>query len=181
MTLHFKHDTLILDASCVINLYASRKMVEILSAVPADITIAAYVADKEALQIRGSVENEDIDLQPMIADGLITIVTPETESETETALSIAAAIRGQGEAETGAIAIHRRWTIALDDRRARNYIAEISSDLQMVYSLELVKHWVDSQSASKSEIQSALQNIRTGGNYIPRRSNPLHRWWHESI
>lgn len=181
MTLQFKHDALILDASCVINLYASRKMVEILNSVPTDVTIAAYVADKEALQIRGSAENENIDLQPMIADGLITIVTPETESEAETALLIAAAIRGQGEAETGAIAIHRQWTIALDDRRARNFISEIANDLQMVYSLELVKHWADSQSIPKSEIQCALQNIRTGGNYIPRRSNPLHTWWHESI
>lgn len=177
MKLEFQHDTLILDASCVISLYASRKMVKILKALPTEITIAAYVAEKEALRIRGSSGSEDIDLEPMIADGLITIVMLETDAERETVLSIADAIQGQGEAETGAIAIHRNWSMAIDDRRARNLLVEKAKDLQIIYTLEIVKYWADSCSISETELRSVLQNIRTSGRYQPRKSNPLYDWW----
>ena len=177
MKLKFQHDTLILDASCVISLYASRKMVEILRAVPAGITIAAYVAEEEALRICGSKGYEKIDLQPMISDGLITIVVLETEAERETVLSIADVVRGQGEAETGAIAIHRKWCMAIDDKRARNLLAERAEDLQLIYTLEIVKHWADSCSIPGAELRSVLKNIRTGGRYQPRRSDLLYDWW----
>lgn len=85
--LKFRRDTLILDALCVINLYASQKMVEVLNAVPAEITIAAYVAEKEALRIRGSNDYEEIDLEPMIVAGLIIIVMLESDAERETTLN----------------------------------------------------------------------------------------------
>ncbi|MBV7336955.1 hypothetical protein KFU94_53760 [Chloroflexi bacterium TSY] len=154
-------------------------MAEILDAIPPEITIAAYVAEKEALRIRGPVDYERIELEPLIVDGLITIVTLETELERETALSIAAAIRGQGEAETGAIAIHRNWCMAVDDKRARNFLAEQAKDVQIIYTLEIVKHWADSCSISEIELRNVLQNIRTGGSYLPRKSNPLYGWWNQ--
>lgn len=176
MTLPLKHDTLILDAACVINLYASGKMAEILGAVPAEITIAAYVAEKEALRIRGTEEDQQIDLKPMVDDGLITIVTFDTEEEEETALSIAAVL-DQGEADTGAIAIHRDWAMATDDRKARNLLAAKTETLQLIYTLDIVKHWADVNNIASAETKTVLQNIRTSGRYQPRKSNPHYEWW----
>lgn len=77
MPLLFLNDTLILDASCLIALYASQKMSEVLQSIPRKITVAAYVFDKEALFVR-TIPDENgirgkvkIDLQPFVDAGLL--------------------------------------------------------------------------------------------------------------
>lgn len=181
MTLTLKHDTLILDAACTINLYALGKMAEILRALPAEITIAAYVAEKESLRIRGPEEKQPIDLAPLIEEGLITIVALENDGEKEIAISIAAAVGGQGEADTGAIAIHRDWAMATDDRRARNHLSAQHKSMQRIYTLELVKQWADNNCIADDELRQNLQNILEFGRYRPRKANPLHGWWEQNI
>ena len=55
MPLHFNHDTLIIDASCLINLYASNQLASILRSIPKTVAVAAYVADREALFIHSEI------------------------------------------------------------------------------------------------------------------------------
>lgn len=126
--------------------------------------------------IRGVDENQSINLEPMVDDGLITIVTFDTEEEEETALSIAAVL-DQDEADTGAIAIHRDWAMATDDRKARNLLAVKIETLQLVYTLDIVRHWANVNNIASAEIKTVLQNIRTAGRYKPRKSNPHYEWW----
>jgi len=154
-------------------------MEEILRAAPTDNTVTAYVAEKEALTIQGEDGDEAIDLESMISAGLIQIVTLETEIEHETALTIVAAVGGQGEAETGAIAIHRNWCMATDDKKARNFLARMSKELQIIYTLEIVKHWADSCAIPDTELRTVLQNIHIGGNYSLKKSHPLYDWWQQ--
>lgn len=185
MALHFAHDTLILDANCVIGLYASQQMVEILAAIARTVTVAAYVAEKETQWVYGGLDDASqpiripIALQPLINAGLLQIVNIETEGEAETVATFSAMIRDQGEAITGAIALHRHWAIALDDRKARRLFTDYAEQLQLIYTLELVKHWVDVSSPPAVVVTTALRNIRTGAKYTPRRGHPLFDWWHQ--
>lgn len=63
---------LVLDACCVINLFASRRLGEILAVLGRPIAVAAYVANEEALYIYGGPADnirhtrEEIELKPLI-------------------------------------------------------------------------------------------------------------------
>src|SRR5579872_2705988 len=102
----FSQDCLILDAYCIINLYASGVMDAILRSIATSIAVAAYVRDKEALTIAcespGNMasQRETIDLQPLIAGGLLRVVSPETEEELSTLVNFAVHL-DDGEAITG--------------------------------------------------------------------------------
>ena len=111
--LTFSHDCIILDACCVINLYASQQMEEILTVIPPAVCIAAYVKDKEILKTynRSTGNAEDIDLQVLIERDILLPVDLDLETEAETHVTFAAVL-DDGEAITGAIAFHRKWAIA---------------------------------------------------------------------
>jgi len=185
MPLHFSHDILIIDASCLINLYASNQLADILRSIPKTVAVAAYVADREALWIYGELNEkgeptkEQIALQPFVDAGLLRIVDLASEDETETFTTFSALIADRGEAITGAIALHRNWAIIVDDKKARRLFQQNASQLQLIYTLELVKHWVEVNSPAVDVIIQTLQNIRRRATYTPRRQEPLYNWWHQ--
>jgi predicted nucleic acid-binding protein len=177
----FAHDCIILDASCIISLYASGQMAEVLKAIPKTITVAAYVSNKEALwsysgpdwDIRS--DKERIDLQPFVEAGLLKIVDIDNEAEKELFVDLVVGL-GPGEAITGAIAIHRNWAISIDDKKARTLFEREAPHLQLIYMLELVKYWVDVAYPSPTTIASALRNIQTRAVYRPGPSHSLYAW-----
>lgn len=179
-------NTLILDASCVISLYASRQMFHILDAIPRTVTVATYVAEKEVLNVYGDPgENgqpvrQPVDLRPFIDAGLLQLVSIDSEEEAETFATFASMIRDQGEAITGAIAYHRNWAVVMDDRKARRLLSEHAGHLPLLYTLDLVKYWADVQSPAPSLLSTALQNIRHYALYTPPRRHLLFDWWHEN-
>ncbi|HMN28708.1 MAG TPA: hypothetical protein PKE45_11215 [Caldilineaceae bacterium] len=183
MSLLFAHDTLILDADCVISLYASGQMGEILAAIPRSITVTTYVAEREALWIWGEPDpagvrpKHQIELQPFIDQGLLHLVQIDSEEEAEVFATFAAMIRGQGEAITGALAYCRNWAIVVDDRRARRLFTDHAPHLQLLYTLDLVKHWTDSTAAPSNLTTQALRNIRHRATYRPAADHPLFGWW----
>lgn len=185
MPLQFSHDTLIIDASCLINLYASNQLANILQSIPKNVAVAAYVADRETLFVYGELNEkgertkEQIALQPLINIGLLHIVDLDSEDEVETLATFSALIADRGEAITGAIALHRNWAIIVDDKKARRLFQQNASHLQLIYTLELVKHWVELDSPTIDVITATLQNIRRRATYTPRRQEPLYDWWHQ--
>ena len=185
MPLHFNHDTLLIDASCLINLYASNQLANILRSIPKTVAVAAYVADREALFIHSEINEsgertkEQIILQPFVNAGLLHLVDLASEEEAEILATFSALITDRGEAITGAIALHRNWAIIVDDKKARRLFQQNASQLQLIYTLELVKHWVELDSPTGAVITATLQNIRRRATYTPRRQDPLHDWWHQ--
>ena len=181
MTLSITKSVIILDASCLINLYATNHMAEILQSIPQSITVAAYVFNKEALWIKEYIGEEwakkDIQLQPLVDTGLLTLVTLLGETESNLHVLLSSKIRDEGESRTGAIAINRDWAVTLDDRKARRVISETNSHIELIYSLELVKHWVETEKINSSTLKDVLEAIRGGATYLPRKANPLYQWW----
>ena len=82
------HKCIILDACCVINLYASRHFGNILEAIPISVAVTTYVREKEALKVYGDLkghtlqrQEEQIDLQPFIDRRLMLLTSPDSEAE----------------------------------------------------------------------------------------------------
>jgi len=177
----FLQDCVILDACCIINLYASGRMGDILRSLASSAAVAAYVRDEETIRIySGSSEQakkyEMINLEPFIACNLLTIVSPESRAENNTFVRFAATL-GNGEAVTGAIALHRNWSICSDDRKAVAFFARNTPHLQLISTLELVKHWVDTSDVSFAIVHEALHNMRIQARYAPIANHKLYGWW----
>ncbi len=165
---------LILDANCLINLYASGCMGDILRYIPKIFTLTDYVQQAEALFIRNP--QETINLQPLIDSGLLTIVSLESETEELQFINLASDL-DDGEAMTGAIALQRHWVIATDEQKARAILALVMPASHIVTTLELVKYWADNQQIDFVTIQFVLQQIRRRARYMPPKTHVLYSWW----
>lgn len=178
----FSQDYLILDACCIINLYASGVMDAILRSITTSIAVAAYVRDKEALTVacespgNTASQRETIDLQPLITGGLLRVVAPETEEELSTLVHFAVHL-DDGEAITGSIAFHRNWSIGSDDGKALRFFGQHAPHIQLITTPELIKHWADTAHPSSDVIRTALRNVRTRARYEPHRTHMLYDWW----
>ena len=149
------------------NLYESGYCEPILEATGPCVAVVSVVLEQE-LGTR--------DLQPVIARGVLRIVEPESDAEFISFVNFAVQL-DDGEALTGAIARHRHWAIATDERKARNVFSREIRDVLLVSTPELLKHWVDTSSPSAGSIRDALTNIRTRARYAPGRDHALYVWW----
>jgi hypothetical protein len=176
----FAHGGIALDASCGINLYASGKLGDILAALPTTASIAEYVYVNEMLKISQGPGRPDvkIDLEQVISCGALQVVPLEPGDEEITALNFAAFGLDNGEAITSALAFHRSWAIALDDRSATSLLKREAAHLQLITTPELIKYWVDSSAPQTELVREVLQNIEKLGRYGPPRDHPLITWWH---
>ncbi|NOH01695.1 MAG: hypothetical protein HND47_06920 [Chloroflexi bacterium] len=178
----FSHDCIILDACCIINLFASQQMRAILETIPKSLSVAAYVKDYEVLSVySGPIDNiqeasEIIDLQPFVDQKLLLLVDIENEIEENTYISFAERL-DDGEAITGAIAINRNWAIATDDLKSVKLFKSKAPHIALVSTLDLLKYWVDTQKPSEDIIRETLLNIRVRGKYEPHKDHPLIKWW----
>src|SRR6266568_4306979 len=81
------YDYIILDACCVINLFASGEMLSILETTPDKFAIADYVFEREVLKIYNGPDSDVmqtkkvIDLSPFVGNSLLTLASPSCEDE----------------------------------------------------------------------------------------------------
>ncbi len=178
----FDHEGLILDACCVINLCASYQMESILTSIPAQVVISDYVKDREVLVVLTGLNDnvvqvrESVDLDPFVETGLINVAVLNEEDESNTFLNFAAEL-DDGEAITGAIAVHRNWAIATDDKKAIRLFQQEAPENQIISTPEIIKHWANSHNPSSETIKTVLRNIRSRGWYFPDKQHPLFDWW----
>lgn len=178
----FLHNCLFLDACCIINLAASGIQTEILDILPLQVWVADYVKGDEALWYYNGPDDaietvkEHIDLDPLVEAGLLSIASIDSEEEAITFVTFAASL-DDGEAMTGALAIHRGCVIATDERKGTNYFKRTAPGNQIVSTLELVKFWADQVQASHELLGSVLWSIRRKARYAPAAQHPLFNWW----
>ena len=174
--------TLILDACCLLNLYATGRLREFATALPYRLVVADYVLEREALYVwlpdstGGSPERTRIDVSPVVAEGLITVVRLDHPEEEALFVDLAVSV-DDGEAVTGALALCRGYLVATDDRKARRILSERGQRLGLVSTLELVQSWAEAASVADSELRNVLEAIRSGASYVPGERDPLYEWW----
>ena len=186
--LFIKHKGIILDASSVINLYATGRMPEIVRVLSIRCMVSTYVKEYEALAIYEQTGEANmrrrtpINLQSMIDDGILENCTHKTSSIMNRIVELArSGVRGMGEKICAAIAVEYDWAVALDDHSATSKLNRLIPGMQTITSLDLLKYWYEQESITISELNEALTNLRWRGNYsIPKRHHLFH-WAQEHI
>jgi hypothetical protein len=170
--LKFRHDYVILDACCAINLGCSGELTAILRSLPARAAVARYVREQEV---------RSYDLLPHIERGELIETSEEGESEEQDVVNLAAALGSDGEAVTGAIALARTWAISSDEVRVIQYFRTRYPHLQLLTTPDLVKHWADTAKPPQPAVRGVLTLIRQDGRYAVAGDHPLYRWWREML
>jgi predicted nucleic acid-binding protein len=174
----------ILDACCALNFSASGYFVQILQSLPAQVVVTQVVKDRELLSLRRLTDElyEDANqFEAAIDHGLLLVEDFANDREAERFVNYASVLGDDGESATCAIAFHREWAIATDDRQAISFFQREASHLQILSSLEIIKHWSEVSNIASAELRSVLSNIRTRGCYIPHKNHPLLSWWQDSM
>ncbi len=173
------HSHVLLDACCILNFCASGHFLGILQSIPARVAVTQVVREEElkTLQILENEENEGaLQFEAAIAHGLLIIVDFESEEEAESFVNYAAVLE-DGESATCAIAVHRGWAIATDDKKAISFIKREELPLQILSTLEVIQHWSEKASIDSAALRDALNAIRVKARYLPPKSHPLRSWW----
>ena len=147
---------LILDASYLLNLYATERFGEIAASLREQVAVADYVLEEEALFMRreASADGEDdeilVDLSPFVSEGLVEVMRLASRDEETTFVTLAALI-DDGEAATAALAVHCGCSVTTDDRKARHVLSERAPTLPLVSTLDPVAQRPHSQREQPSE------------------------------
>ena len=175
---------LLLDASCLLNLYGTDRILEIAPALSWQLAVADYVLEQEALYVRtiGAHEEQEgtvpVDLSPLIDAGLLLVLRLENPSEQSSFVELAAVL-DDGEAVTGAIALTRGHMVAIDDRKARRVLGEKAPGMGLVSTLELMRQW--SASVPVQEVSHVLRAMQHRARYVPGQRDPLYAWWRDMM
>lgn len=170
------HPYLTLDACCFINLYVSGRLEEIVRTIPKPVAVTQTVWDNEVPTLRQIEHATRTRAEEAIEDSVIDIVDFDT-SEAETFISYAAELGDDGEAATCAVAFHRSWAVATDDRAAIRFVQREAPHVQVVSTLELVAHWSEHTQVSPDHVREVLVQIRDVGRYVPGRGHSMWAWW----
>ena len=172
MKLNSPNSFVILDASCGMSIYASGCPEAIFRTLP-QIAILDYVYEVEARWVENPYE--EVKLNPLIERGLITVVSL-TEVEEETAVNLSYYL-DNGEAYSGAIAIHRNWTLAIDERKAVSHFKRTYPNIPLLRTPDIVKNWVEQDRPDENSIATAIKNIRGRAKFTAQSNHPLLSWW----
>ncbi len=181
--MNIKQSHVVLDTCCILNFYASGKFSEILEAIPAQVVVTEVVRSQEVIILQ-RLENEvegAIYFDKVVKEGLISIVDFESEAEAETFINYTAQMRDEGESATFAIAVHREWAVATDDKRAISFLKKEAPHIQIISTLEAIKHWSEQLNIDSATLKAALSAIRVKARYQPPRNHPLLSWWETAM
>jgi predicted nucleic acid-binding protein len=174
---------ILLDACCILNLYGGRCIHQILQASAYMFAVAERAAN-EVLYVRnvapdGTEDLELVDLRPMIANGLLQILTVDSESEAATYVRFATQL-DDGEAMTCALAAERGATVATDDRRALRLLQSLVPPVQTYSTAWLIRQWVLEEGIHASALQRVLDDVRVRARFVPGKHDPLRGWWEQA-
>ena len=172
---------IILDACCLLNLYASRQIEAILRAIPPRFAAAeAAAAEVLYVQCGGSGQDankqEHVDLQPLIRAGLLDILSLDTQSEIASFIRFAGEL-DDGEAMTCALAVHREADVATDDRKAIRVLNSVAPHVRIHTTVGLLKWWAETEQPSERILKRVLTDVQERANFVPGRHDPMQPWW----
>ncbi len=172
-------EVLLLDACSLIGLCATRRIEAILAARPGRVCIVGIVAGETNYVLKGgneddAYEREPIDVPSLERSEVFSTLSTNDENELLMFIDLTQDL-DEGEAMTGAIAIHRGYKVVTDDRKALRILAEIGVECET--TLDLIKHWAERKDVSQEELRVVLVDMRQRARYVPHRQHHLREWW----
>jgi hypothetical protein len=178
---------IILDGCSLLNLFASRRIGDILGTMPRPCAVADYVRDKEALWVGRhksgpAAEYERVDLGPLVASGLVEVMALEGDEEMAHFLTLVSSSRiDDGEAMSGALAHARGLVVATDDKAALKVFGHHSPPIPTCSTASLVKHWAERAAIDAATLRRVLVDIRERACFEPGPRDPLQPWWRAAL
>ena len=161
---------LILDARCMLNLYASGHIETILESIPVPVAITETV-QREALCIfSGPKDNvmrmtEDIDVQLLLAGRLLLLISPNEDMQAEAANLAHESLIDDGEAITVISAVHYKWSLGTDYLQSIETLVRKVALMHTVSTLDIINHWISVTHPPLEIIKTALWNIEARAGY----------------
>jgi predicted nucleic acid-binding protein len=173
----------LLDACAVVNLFATGAIEEIAHAVGGRVAIAESVFNEAQYVFVGGNgpdrrDRQKIDLSPLLASRSIEVLVSSSDDELTTFIDLTRVL-DDGEAMTGALAIHRGLSVVTDDRKAIRVLTE--QGVICHSTLKLVHNWSEKHRIEAFELRAALIQMQDKARYAPGRSHPLRAWWESAV
>jgi predicted nucleic acid-binding protein len=174
--------TLLLDACCIINLFATGRAEEILAALPYEFATSRLIVDKEVISITCSPKSTDLldreVIHPSRLESLPNLAIVDFSGDAELDLFIHfAAHLDDGEASVCALALARGGALATDDRKAIRLLAGTRPEIKVVQTPELLYQWAQLLRIRDQEVREVLQAVEQNARFRPRRDAPHSDWW----
>ncbi len=176
---------LFLDACCLINLFGSGRIEDVLDLLPYRFATSELVADREVLTIRGAEAPDGpagrVVLAPrdLEASGRLSIHPIASEQEKREYVRFAADL-DDGEASVCALAVVHGGGVATDDRKALRILDRVEEQVPVLQTPELLFKWARQSNAPEAKVRDALEAVRNRASFYPRKDAPCFHWW-ESV
>ncbi len=182
-----EHPLLLLDACCIINLFATGRIEEILALLPYRFATSRLVATQEVLSIAridaspdGALEREILPPARLENLGDLALLEIQTAEEKADFIRFAEEI-DDGEASVCALALSHRGSVATDDRRALRMLDRIAPRVPTVQTPEVLYEWARLACPAEPTLKNMLLAVRVRARFFPRRDAPRFEWWNRYV
>lgn len=170
----------LLDACCLLNLFATGHVEQILETSRHRFAVARYVAQEEILEIDSPQgERGRTPLRPRIDEligkrhlELLEVASPREQRElVRFALEL-----DDGEAHTLALAVTREARVATDDKKAIRIYCE-ASPVGCLRTSDLLFEWAEAQEIPEPELQRIVRAVAFRASFFPPKTDPHFSRW----
>ena len=172
----------VLDTCVVLNLFAFGAFEEIVAAWHHPVAVSERASRSEALYTLvlglepGQRKKVPLDVSQFVASGAIMELSRESDIELMTRIGLER-IMDPGEAYVAALAIHRGHSVITDDRAALRLLQLEQPALPSFTTLDMIRHWDESQCVAPEELREVFRKMRQGANFVPSRKLLHWDWW----
>ncbi len=174
---------ILLDACCLINLFATERIGEILTALPYRFATSRLVAATEVLSIarptteaEGPLEREII--EPCRLEDLENLSLLDLTSQEEMADFVRfAEDLDDGEASVCALAISRKGWVATDDGKCLRLLRRTKPEVVTIQTSALLHEWAHLCKIPEATLGDVLRSVRDRARFYPPRDAPHFEWW----
>lgn len=189
----------LLDACCLINLFATGRAEELLAGLPYELAVSGYVAADEVLEIDSiqpdeagdpvAQEHPRLALRPLISDladrGVLELMNLETAEEERELVRFARDL-DDGEAHTAALAVTRGARVATDDRKAIRVLRAAWRERgdtgdPILRTSQLLFPWAEALGLADDELARLLRDVARRASFFPPRDDPHVQRWMELL
>ena len=124
----------------------------------------------------GSKTQVSIDLEPLVAEGLLNAVRSESEAEIASYVEFASEL-DDGEAQALAIAMHRGFILLTDERKALQIAQRPEVAVATTTTPEILRKWAEQSDGNAARLAEVLRNIEERARFRPRRNSQDGEWW----
>ena len=173
--------SLVIDACCTLNLLATRREVEIVSANDLDLIISEH-AHGEAIFLHTPPDDEGVrtkepaSTKRLRGERRLQTRALDTELLLEAFVRCATKLRDE-DASCVALAGVLGVPLMTDDGKERRVARELFPEIDLVSTLEVLHGAVKILAWPEEAVLRMATDLRWGGNFMPPRRDPLSSWY----